>query len=71
MRQNELFTPVALASARQISMLLGKRSAGGLTMQKRLRALLLGTEDAVPGDYILALVATGGLFLAVLLGMLT
>lgn len=40
-------------------------------MPKRLRALLLGTEDAVPGDYILALVATAGLFLAVLLGMLT
>lgn len=46
-------------------------NAGGLTMPKRLRALLRGTEDAVPGDYILALVATVGLFLAVLMGMVT
>ena len=44
--------------------------AGGLTMPKRLRDMLLGTQDAVAGDYVLALVATVGLFLAVLLGML-
>ncbi len=39
-------------------------------MPKRLRDMLLGTEDAVPGDYVLALVATVGLFLAVLANML-
>lgn len=38
-------------------------------MPKRLRDMLLGTPDAVPGDYILALVATGGLMLAVLAEM--
>ncbi len=38
-------------------------------MPKRLLDMLLGTEDAVPGDYILALVATIGLMIAVLVGM--
>ena len=33
-------------------------------MPKRLRDFLLGTEDAVPGDYVLALVATVGMILA-------
>ncbi len=35
-------------------------------MQKRLLDMLLGTEDAVPGDYVLALVAVVGLMIAVL-----
>ena len=39
-------------------------------MPKRLRALILGTEDAVPGDYVLALVGVIGLMIAVLAGML-
>ena len=39
-------------------------------MPKRLLDMLLGTEDAVPGDYILALVATIGLMIAVLVGAL-
>ena len=34
-------------------------------MPKRLIAFLRGDPDAVPGDYILALVAVTGLFLAV------
>ena len=38
-------------------------------MSKRLRAMLFGTKDAVPGDYVLALVATLGLMLAILTGM--
>lgn len=38
-------------------------------MSKRLRALLLGTEDAVPGDYILALVAILGVMAALLVGL--
>ncbi len=37
-------------------------------MPKRLLDMLLGTEDAVPGDYILALVATVGLMIAVMVG---
>lgn len=40
-------------------------------MPKRLRAMLLGTADAVPGDYVLALVATISLMIAVIIGMLT
>ena len=40
-------------------------------MPKRLRAMLLGTEDAVPGDYILALVAIFGVIIAVLIGMIS
>ena len=40
-------------------------------MPKRLLDMLLGTEDAVPGDYILALVATVGLMIAVLVGALS
>lgn len=40
-------------------------------MPKRLRDMLLGTEDAVPGDYILALVAIFGLMLAVLAGAIS
>lgn len=39
-------------------------------MPKRLRDMLLGTEDAVPGDYVLALAATVGLMMAVLVEML-
>lgn len=39
-------------------------------MPKRLLDMLLGTEDAVPGDYVLALVATIGLMIAVLVGAL-
>ena len=34
-------------------------------MPKRLIAFLRGDPDAVPGDYILALVAVAGAFLAV------
>ncbi len=39
-------------------------------MNKRVWDFLLGTEDAVPGDYILALVATLGLMLAILIEMM-
>ncbi len=35
-------------------------------MSKRFVAFLFGTEDAVPADYVLALVATLGLMLAIL-----
>jgi hypothetical protein len=35
-------------------------------MPKRLWDMLMGTEDAVPGDYVLALVAVIGLMIAVL-----
>ena len=44
---------------------------GGYTMPKRLRAMLLGTEDAVPGDYVLAIVAVMGVIAAVLTGIIT
>ena len=43
---------------------------GGISMPKRLRALLRGSEEAIPGDYILALVATFGLMAAILAGMI-
>ena len=39
-------------------------------MPKRLRDLLLGTPEAVPGDYILALTAIVGLMAAVLVRMI-
>lgn len=38
-------------------------------MRKRLWDMLMGTGEAVPGDYILALVAVFGLMLAVLVGL--
>ena len=38
-------------------------------MPKRLWDMLMGTEDAVPGDYILALVAIFGLIIAVLVDL--
>lgn len=34
-------------------------------MPKRLKSFLRGDENAVPGDYVLALVAVAGLALAV------
>ena len=37
-------------------------------MPKRLRALLLGTDDAVPGDYVLVLLAVVGVMVAILAG---
>ena len=39
-------------------------------MPKRLRAMLKGSEDAIPGDYVVALAATLGLMAAILAGML-
>lgn len=39
-------------------------------MPKRLRAMLLGTEDAVPGDYVLVLVAVVGVIAALVIGMI-
>ena len=44
---------------------------GAGRMPKRLRAMLLGTEDAVPGDYVLALVAIIGVIAALLIGMVS
>ena len=38
-------------------------------MTRRLVAFLLGTEDAVPGDYILALLATFGVMAAIIVGL--
>ena len=38
-------------------------------MPIRLWDMLMGTEDAVPGDYVLALVAVIGLMIAVLAGL--
>ena len=40
-------------------------------MPKRLRAMLLGTEDAVPGDYVLGLVAVIGVIIALVIGMVS
>ena len=40
------------------------------SMKRRLRAMLLGSPDAVPGDYILALAAVIGLIAALIAGML-
>ena len=42
---------------------------GAGEMPKRLRALLWGTADAVPGDYVMALVATIGIMAAIAIGM--
>ncbi len=39
-------------------------------MPKRLRALIYGTEDAVPGDYVLVLMAVIGVMAAILIGEL-
>ena len=40
-------------------------------MPKRLWDMLLGSEDAVPGDYVLALVAVLGLMVALLVGLVS
>lgn len=40
-------------------------------MTKRLRAMIQGTEDAVPGDYVLALTAIIGLMAAVFMRMIS
>ncbi len=37
-------------------------------MPKRLIGFIYGTEDAVPGDYVLALVGTLGMMIAVAVG---
>lgn len=37
--------------------------------KKRLRAFLRGTSDAMPSDYVLALIATFGLMAAIFVGM--
>ncbi|NND18849.1 MAG: hypothetical protein HKN98_09755 [Silicimonas sp.] len=42
---------------------------GAVRMPKRFRDFLMGTDDAVPGDYILALIATLGMILAIVIGM--
>lgn len=38
-------------------------------MSKRLRAMILGTSDAIPSDYILALAAVISIIAAVIAGM--
>ena len=38
-------------------------------MSKRLRAFLLGTQDAMPSDYVLALIGTIGLMMAIVAGL--
>lgn len=38
-------------------------------MRKRLTAFLRGSEDAVPGDYVLALVAVLGVMVALAVGL--
>gem|GEM_PF-7031374 len=40
-------------------------------MPKRIKDMLLGTADAVPSDYVLALIATVLLMIAVLVGALS
>jgi hypothetical protein len=45
-------------------------SWGAEFMPKRLRDLLLGAPEAVPGDYILALTAVVGLMAAVFVRMI-
>jgi hypothetical protein len=67
---NEVFRPRGLAHRDEINSLASGITGGGLTMPKRLWDMLKGTEDAVPGDYILALVAIIGLMIAVLAGIL-
>ena len=37
--------------------------------KKRLRAFLYGTQDAMPSDYVLALIGTVGLMIAIVAGM--
>jgi hypothetical protein len=43
---------------------------GAVWMTRRFLAFLFGTEEAVPGDYVLALVATFGAILAILVSMI-
>ncbi len=43
---------------------------GADDMPKRLRALLLGTADAVPADYILLILAVFGVMAALIAGVL-
>ena len=40
-------------------------------MPKRIKDMLLGNADAVPGDYLFALVATFLLMIAVIVGAFT
>lgn len=46
----------------------GRGKIGAFDMSKRLRALLFGTADAVPGDYILLLMAVFGMMAAIIAG---
>lgn len=43
---------------------------GGLVMPRRLVAFLKGEPDAVPGDYLIAIVAVFGIMFALLARML-
>jgi len=43
---------------------------GACDMPKRLRALLFGTADAVPSDYILLLLAVFGMMAAIIAGQI-
>ena len=38
-------------------------------MPRRLRALLFGTKDAVPGDYVLMIIAVLGVMVALVVGL--
>jgi hypothetical protein len=70
-RINALFPISGLADAGPALMMIDVFNGwGAVRMPKRFRDFLLGTADAVPGDYVLALVATLGMMLAVMVSML-
>ncbi len=53
------------------SSIAGRKRRGGYFMPKRFVAFLRGDPDAVPGDYILAIVAVTGMIAATLAQMLS
>lgn len=68
---NALFPVLRLAPAGRTDMIRPVFNGwGAVRMPKRFWAFLYGTEDAVPGDYVLALIATVGLMAAILMGMI-
>ena len=60
-----------LALASENSSIAGLKGLGGYFMPKRFVDFLTGDPDAVPGDYILAIVAVMGMIFATLAQILS
>lgn len=70
-KRERFVSKVLLALVRENSRIAGLKGLGGYFMSKRFVDFLTGDPDAVPGDYILAIVAVMGMIFATIAQILS